>query len=193
MITYIYFFAAAVILGSNVPRASSTSHDLRRLTYVGGLNDRNEKHGLGVLEHRGFVYVGAFQNGKKHGHGRLHYPSNAMYDGMWKNGKRVAGTMVYKSGSVYVGDFAGKKRHGQGKMVFSNSSMRAYEGSWVDGYMHGYGKIEYQNGDVFTGRLRLGKQYGRGTMKYYASGDVYKAIGLVAKSRVCVDTHHWKK
>lgn len=45
-----------------------------------------------------------------------------------------------------------------------------YHGQIVDGLMHGSGKLQYENGDVYDGEFDHGKKQGYGTFNYHNGG-----------------------
>jgi len=54
------------------------------------------------------VYKGEVENGVPNGFGILIHPPGGRgkkYVGSWKNGKRIEGTITFRSGNKYVGEF----------------------------------------------------------------------------------------
>ncbi|XP_005397957.1 PREDICTED: radial spoke head 10 homolog B isoform X1 [Chinchilla lanigera] len=80
--------------------------------------DRGVQNGFGT--HKWFIkripnsqyplrneYIGEFVNGYRHGHGKFHYASGAMYEGEWVcNKKHGMGRFTFKNGRVYEGLFS---------------------------------------------------------------------------------------
>ena len=64
----------------------------------------------------GCIYEGTYNQGRRHGQGRIEYPCGLSYDGDWKDGQP----------------------HGQGKMT-STSSRFTYEGDFEKGSIKGTG------------------------------------------------------
>lgn len=69
---------------------------------------------------------------------------------------------AYNARGLYTGSVSRKQQvpHGNGIMNYHLQG-RSYEGDWVMGHWHGYGKIRCANGDVYEGSvnndLRVGK------------------------------------
>ncbi|MDR0552856.1 MAG: hypothetical protein LBG13_02055 [Holosporales bacterium] len=84
------------------------------------------------------VFVKARANGYIHygsdgallnGEFALVLPNGNKYDGEWKDGKFMKGTVIYANGGVYEGYFAYGKRNGWGRYTFADES-RFFEGEW---------------------------------------------------------------
>lgn len=60
----------------------------------------NMMTGRGRLQTPEAYYIGEFQDGKKHGKGKL----------------------VFSNGDTYIGDFSNDKRHGWGSFLFNDGS-----------------------------------------------------------------------
>ena len=56
--------------------------------YNGWINDENKMQGVGRMEWRkvGGIYEGQFQNGLRHGYGRLIWSKGSYYEGMFEAG-----------------------------------------------------------------------------------------------------------
>ncbi len=162
--------------------------------YIGERNDRNEKHGHGVLKYTiGDVYEGQWKNNKKHGKGVYTYKNGDCYDGDFVKGKKEGqGTYTYASGDKFVGPFRNGKKNGFGLYKFANGSQyegdfeddiqhgqgtfvyptgAVYNGGWHQGEVHGVGSYTYSTGDVFSGEYEAGKLHGKGVYKYN-TGDI---------------------
>ena len=71
--------------------------------------------------------------------------------------------------SIYIGTMLKDKYQGYGHYIFSKEdeeNRKEYEGNWVDGLMHGDGRLLYKNGDEFTGKFENGKKNGQGIFIY---------------------------
>ena len=69
-------------------------------------------------------------------------------------------------------------KHGQGKLTFKRNNGKCYyEGQWIDGEPHGYGKgkIIYPNGDFYEGEMYDGNLQGKGK-KVWADGDTFDGM-----------------
>ncbi|KDO35168.1 hypothetical protein SPRG_00014 [Saprolegnia parasitica CBS 223.65] len=139
----------------------------------------------------GQVYVGSFHGGRMHGHGALTWPDGVSYEGDFAfNEVSGRGKYVWPDESWYEGDVSRGRRHGLGFFMSSNR-VTSYEGSWVHGYQHGYGKLVYDElqGIEYEGDWVTGQRHGKGTMKY-ASGNVYEGDWVDGK-KAGKGTMHW--
>lgn len=123
------------------------------------------------------VYVGEFQNDKRHGYGTMTKRSFKLV-GEWKDDYLHGhGTVIYKNGDKFTGQFERGHRKGQGKFVPKTG--RILEGFWEGYDLMGNPKLKYErkagdtdstqkyaNGDVYIGRLKNGKRHGYGTYHY---------------------------
>jgi len=118
----------------------------------------------------GDKYVGAYKNGKQHGHGTFTYHPvinriGNEYVGEWKDGKRSGhGTFTYFRGQKYVGEWEDDKRNGHGKQ--SNAKGWYYVGEFKDHLRHGHGKMTYADGVIFEGEWKDDLRNGHGTLTY---------------------------
>lgn len=116
-------------------------------------------------------YEGQFRDGKPHGQGKLYFPDGRLYKGEWENGyKEGQGVLTYANGDKYTGDFSDNKYHGRGIMAYANGNR--YEGKWVNGQQSGKGTYFLANGDRYEGGFMAGQFSGLGKM-FYADGSVY--------------------
>eukprot|EP00403_Amphidinium_massartii_P008573 CAMPEP_0178413402 /NCGR_PEP_ID=MMETSP0689_2-20121128/22509_1 /TAXON_ID=160604 /ORGANISM="Amphidinium massartii, Strain CS-259" /LENGTH=276 /DNA_ID=CAMNT_0020034673 /DNA_START=75 /DNA_END=905 /DNA_ORIENTATION=+ len=71
----------------------------------------------------GDVYIGQWQEGKKHGSGTYSYAKDGTkLIGEWENGKITLGKWVLPNGTYYSGKFRYNKPYGKGVWVFKNGS-----------------------------------------------------------------------
>lgn len=125
----------------------------------------------------GSVYTGEVVNGKRHGKGRLTWPSGDTYEGDFTNdiihGK---GKYTYADGTAFEGEWRDGKRTGWGKYIWPNGSR--FEGELVNEVIHGRGKYIFNNGNVYEGEWRDGKRTGKGKLTWGKNslypGDVYE-------------------
>ncbi|KAL9180012.1 hypothetical protein ACHAXT_007982 [Thalassiosira profunda] len=112
----------------------------------------NLRHGRGVVAYpNGYKYVGEFANDRRHGFGKVWYPSSGsdskfggVYQGSWeRNQKCGQGCMKYANGDVY---------EGQGHPHQSNGE--SYTGMFLDQKKHGFGVYRFANGDACEGLWR---------------------------------------
>nr|GEX79495.1 phosphatidylinositol 4-phosphate 5-kinase 8-like isoform X1 [Tanacetum cinerariifolium] len=72
---------------------------------------------------------------------------------------------IVQNGGVYTGNVEGMIPHGTGTYTWSN-------GSWILNTQHGFGRKEYNNGDIYDGSWKVGVHEGSG--KYaWSNGDMY--------------------
>ena len=86
------------------------------------------------------------------------------YDGRFKNGKIIEGTIIYPGNSKYVGKLKNEKPHGQGKFIFPDGSI--YIGDWENGKSHGNGIKTWKDGRKYTGEFKNDEPNGEGTYIY---------------------------
>ena len=83
--------------------------------YTGGLlNGFPDGHGTLIYDN-GTIYKGDFENGKKHGFGRLHIPERYTYKGQFLNDQfEGTGEKINENGTIYSGEFLKGLEDGQG-------------------------------------------------------------------------------
>ena len=86
----------------------------------------------------------------------------------WTN---CLGKKNHDNGDKYEGEFLNGKYHGYGRYVFSDGEI--YEGYFANGKRHGKGKEIHTNGSVYEGELFENNRQGKGT---YTMGD-WKYVG----------------
>lgn len=129
----------------------------------------------------GSVYTGEVLNGKRHGKGKLVWPSGDVYEGDWKDDKRNGkGTLIWGKdsqwvGDIYEGDYVNGLRHGTGSYYYSSGSV--YEGEWKNGEQSGKGTFTWPDGSRYEGDYLGGKYHGTGKFTWGKdtkwAGDVY--------------------
>ena len=150
-------------------------NDFKKEKYEGEWRD-DKKHGKGCLEFiindtqtSSYIYKGMFAYDVCDGYGEIKYRCGFIYNGEWKNGKRVGqgtcyhtsmsftgewvdsdpayGTYTIKRG-VYIGEMKKYKQHGYGKMTYSDGT--SYEGQWQNGKCNGYGTLTITNDNLYN-------------------------------------------
>ena len=82
-------------------------------------------------------------------------PDGGVYEGEWQDGKRHGqGKMKWPDGDVYEGEWQDGKRHGQGKRRFRTASSTRASGR--DNKRHGYGTEKLSCGTSVEARWRHG-------------------------------------
>ena len=87
----------------------------------------------------------------------------SMYEGEWdkkKNQIDGKGVKIFKDGSRYDGNFVGGLHHGYGRMVYPEGD--CYIGEWNHNEIEGLGTYTYQDGVINEGFWVKGIQNGRG-------------------------------
>ncbi len=175
---------------STAPAAPKTEYKRIEMSsgdvYEGGYAN-GEYHGQGTYTSRkGWVYVGAFDNGVMTD-GKLTFTeSGHVFEGHFENGalhgKGKATYYVKENGKyvydgTYEGDWVKGKCHGKGKRVYHNGNV--YDGDWVDDKRDGYGKFERYTDKlqtkhfrdlVYEGQWNGDKKHGKGVEKHYIPG-----------------------
>ena len=86
----------------------------------------------GALKIFGTIYEGFFQDGERHGKGKIIMPDGFTYSGRWVSGEIDGqGKAVYPNGDVYEGSFKKGQRDGEGRMKYANGE--EYSGAWSEG------------------------------------------------------------
>ncbi|KAL9180595.1 hypothetical protein ACHAXT_011048 [Thalassiosira profunda] len=118
-----------------------------KITYANGDVYEGEISGYGLRHGKGVgykfangsvcnVYDGQWQDGKKHGRGKMTYTSGNFYEGEWKDDRKHGrGKMTYTSGTFYEGEWKDSKKHGRGRLTTADGGVE--EGSWQTGQRHG--------------------------------------------------------
>jgi hypothetical protein len=137
----------------------------------------------------GIYYEGQWLNNTWHGHGRLvwrmnyHLNNNPVIRPDYEPSRRhrnyhsSSSNMSFPSSTeqelegydYYEGDFVEGKMHGKGKLFMNGNR---YEGGMADNQMHGYGVCQYSNGDRYEGGYHYGQRHGRGRI-VYNNGESY--------------------
>ena len=58
---------------------------------------------------------------------------------------------------------------------------RVFQGEFVNGLIHGFGQVEYQNKFLYQGEWQGGKPHGFGTCTYHVINAVYEGTWLNGK------------
>jgi hypothetical protein len=139
----------------------------------------NGKHGYGVQVYpNGQKYEGQWENGFRNGEGTLWMPVGKaqklrkLYVGGWQDDKRHGrGTCFFNNGEFYQGSWDQGKMHGQGTLRYGNGDL--YIGEWHQGLRSGQGTLNKANGDCYEGYWLNDKREGSGSFFYSESGKVF--------------------
>lgn len=118
----------------------------------------------------GSVFRGIWVRGKLEGHGEAVF-NNGVFVGEFRDGKEVSGTFTSNDGTIISGLFHGSGESTKGIIRYPDG--RTYEGEWEGrcsvlgcearkGYWtlekpHGDGKMIYPDGEIKSGRWKLGE------------------------------------
>ena len=178
----------------NQTRLKNTDDPKKLEIYEGETNEKNLKHGYGVLTTPHFVMKGTWRNDEFTGWGQKLCRNGDNFEGKFIKGElNGKGILKNKEGNIYIGDFVNNIRcgkgdlttenyhyigecknnkfNGKGKIKFKDKSV--YEGQFEDNEIEGKGKYKWKSGDVYEGKMKKGKMDGYG--KYiYKDGRIYE-------------------
>jgi len=72
-----------------------------------------------------------------------------VYEGEYENGQRHGRGKMTANGDVYIGTWNHDNRHGEGAMTYANGDV--YEGEWLNNAKNGQGIMRYADGTVYPG------------------------------------------
>jgi len=96
------------------------------------------------------------------GNGTYKFPSGALFEGSFKDGKMVKGTYKFTNGDFYSGYFSNNKFHGQGRYQYKQSG-NIYSGTYANGQKTN-GTFTYNDRSTYTGSFKNHKKDGRGKL-----------------------------
>ena len=105
----------------------------------------------------GSIYRGEWVHGRRQGEGTLTFKMGR-YVGAWENGMRHGrGVEELGNGERYEGEWAEGLKQGVGTYFWDNAEvvMVQYHGEWQRGCMHGQGKMLATDGDLVIYLLNL--------------------------------------
>jgi hypothetical protein len=95
-----------------------------------------------------FEYDGEWDEGRKHGHGRLQLGADSYYEGQFCRGQiEGQGCRYWADGSTYNGSFRNGERQGRGvyekpgNKILEKAALR-YSGNWAENKYHGHGELQ---------------------------------------------------
>ena len=168
-------------------------YPVSQMTYKGGFNAYNQRHGLGTLKSLNDTKIGSWRNNQFTGWGRVIRNNGQVFEGKFLN-NNLSGKGVYSFGDVlffgdfengirqgkgvlltksmkYKGDFNKGKIDGYGKILFINDKegKSEYEGFFKENNIEGKGVMKWINGNMYEGEMKNGKMNGRGRFTPYNS------------------------
>ena len=162
--------------------------------YEGEINNKNMKHGNGILTTSKYIMKGTWRNDQFTGWGIKCLRNGDIYEGRFINGE-LNGKGIFKNGkNIYEGEFINGERHGYGdfttetyhyKGEFKNNKMdgkgeidfyedsQRYEGTFSENNITGKGIYKWKNGDIYEGYMKNGKRNGKGIYTQH-NGKIYE-------------------
>ena len=98
-----------------------------------------------MVPQEGRLYLGEVQNDKKNGEG-ISISEKEIYEGTYKDNIKMGGYEKNRDG-VYEGEYLKGKRHGFGKFKWNNGEI--FEGEWKNGKKNGHGIWKSPKGDFY--------------------------------------------
>ena len=142
-----------------------------------GFFEKGKLNGLGrYIDNEGNCYEGIFKDFELISKGKIiQYDKNnndkIIYIGEIKNLKREGKGEEYCKDYYYKGEFHNNKKHGWGILEFNDG--QKYEGSFIENKIMGYGKYYWTNGHKYIGDLNDGKMEGKG-LYIWSDGNEYE-------------------
>eukprot|EP01032_Pedospumella_encystans_P008920 gene8920-10538_t len=159
-----------------------------------------------IIFSNGSIYEGEYINNKKHGQGKLTYPSGASHSGAFINNKLCTGegTVELKDGYTYTGSVVEGKWHGEGKLSNTKTGYtvvgefrngKIYNGASITGVIGGCiftrtcvqgvyskdGTLTLANGTTFQGELRKGKFFENTNKSLVAKANNHSSSSTLAE------------
>lgn len=93
------------------------------------------------------------------------------------------GTLIYSMTESFMGTFDGSIRNRSGVRLFSGGDIAKIEGTWKNGFLEGYVRIEYSTGGFTEGFYHLGVRHGY--TREYGIGGYLKEFSCYAEGVRC--------
>jgi len=118
----------------------------------------------GIYIAKGTRYEGEYKYSKRHGKGKITYPSGNTYVGDWQfNYKHGQGLVTNKDGYSYTGLMKFDQEQGKGKQKWKNGGV--FVGAFKEGFKEGYGEYIWPSGSTYKGNWKSGEKHGIGISK----------------------------
>ncbi|RHY88686.1 hypothetical protein DYB35_008461 [Aphanomyces astaci] len=173
-------------------------------TFEGTFNSDKLKHGHGKYTWNEKTdddevkeiawYDGAYENGKKHGVGKMQFPTGDTYHGQWSSDAIDGeGTIVYKNGDIFSGSFDQGIKHGKGTYEYADDKSQLI-GNWVHNTIVD-GKWLFKDGGYYTGRFENATPIGQCLLQFpnglQHEGE-YVKVDTINAAGDAVQVHTWK-
>ncbi|RQM19784.1 hypothetical protein B5M09_001137 [Aphanomyces astaci] len=173
-------------------------------TFEGTFNSDRLKHGHGKYTWNEKTdddevkeiawYDGAYENGKKHGVGKMQFPTGDTYHGQWSSDAIDGeGTIVYKNGDIFSGSFDQGIKHGKGTYEYAEDKSQLI-GNWVHNTIVD-GKWLFKDGGYYTGRFENATPIGQCLLQFpnglQHEGEYIK-VDTINAAGDAVQVHTWK-
>eukprot|EP01064_Diplonema_japonicum_P037143 TRINITY_DN8630_c0_g2_i2.p1 TRINITY_DN8630_c0_g2~~TRINITY_DN8630_c0_g2_i2.p1 ORF type:complete len:1352 (+),score=295.09 TRINITY_DN8630_c0_g2_i2:109-4164(+) len=139
----------------------------------------------------GGTYEGGISLGTlwRHGYGTQHWEDKAEYVGSWWLGE-ITGKGVLRLANLmyYEGHWIKGNRHGFGKTTIVGDDEVEYEGYFKNDVFEGFGKKTYKDREVYEGSWHKGKEHGRGVW-HFSDGSTLHAIWVDGLITLPDDAH----
>ena len=136
--------SASPAVSTAPPPPPATGSVKGKFTFPEGIYDGEvvdgKREGVGILLYpNGAAYEGEWHNDEPHGKGAKYKADGTLsYEGLWTHGKRkTENKRITLKDGIYIGGVLGNKRHGYGVMDYSNGER--YEGDWENDRKNGHG------------------------------------------------------
>ena len=144
-----------------------------------GLFQNGQRHGSGKmiypLDHDIEIFEGTWENGTVTGNGTMVFKNNDKYIGHWKNGTREGfGSFYCTCGGNYTGHWKNNSYHGAGIYFYSSKSKYdRFDGIFDNNIIVNPGILYWKNGDRYEGEFEYFQPSGNGT-KHFVNADKYE-------------------
>jgi hypothetical protein len=131
--------------------------NLDGMTYIGEINYKNQRHGIGITSYSSYFtknnnynekkYIGQYAYDNKHGIGKINFWDNSLFIGDWNKNKRDGyGYLYIKDMYIYTGYWSNNHFNGHGILNILDNVK--YEGKWYNSSLDGYCRKTYNNGII---------------------------------------------
>jgi hypothetical protein len=137
-----------------------------KISYIGQIKN-NKYHGKGTIYYNetGNLYKGKFNNGLKHGFGKLQFYNGDKYIGYFYNDEiQGKGKYISNNGFIYNGNFIINNLIGKGQ-IYNNYNELIYDGEFLNSLPHGFGISYVDNKISYVGNWNQNFYNGHGIIK----------------------------